>query len=129
MIWGSKQPYKNLPREEPGAGKTFSLKDPRIAWHIGGIESSLAKNRAKMIGQALGNDESIIKQAGTENGAKQYIAQKTGTAREQGQTADGNQAFVHEFFQFNRNAAGSHGHPPRADRRRHAPRSDRAAAV
>jgi len=54
-----------------------------------------------------GNDESIIEQAGTENGAKQYIAQKTGTAREQGQAADGNQAFVHEFFRFNRNAAGS----------------------
>ena len=51
-----------------------------------------------MIGQALGNDEGVVKQAGAENGAKQNIAQKAGTARQQGETADGKQVFVHRAF-------------------------------
>ena len=95
MICDSKQSQKNLPREEPGAGKALGLKDLRIARDIGGVESAFAENGAKMIGQTLGDDESIGERSGAEHGAEQDVAQKTGAAREQGQAADGNQAFVH----------------------------------
>ena len=113
-ICDSEQPQKNLARKEPRAGKAFGLKHPRIARNIGGVERAFAENGTKMIGQPLGNDESIGEQSGAEHGAEQDVAQKTGAAREQGQAADGNQAFVHGCFRFNRNAAGSQDHPPGA---------------
>ena len=93
---GCEQPDKNLPREEPRTGKTLALQDPRIAWHIGGVESPFAKNRAKMVGQTLSDGENIVDPPTSKHGGRQDIAQKARAAREQGQTADGNQAFVHE---------------------------------
>ncbi len=74
---GREKAEKNLAGKQPRAGKTFGLKHPRVPWDIGGIESALAENSAKMIGQALGHDESVGKLTRAEGRAKQNIAQKS----------------------------------------------------
>src|SRR5262249_47189266 len=89
------KPGKNLAREKPRPGETFGLKNSRIRWNIGGVESAFPKYGAKVIGQALGNGESVVEQPGAEHGGNQYVAQKSASAREQGQAADGEKTFVH----------------------------------
>ena len=108
---GGEQAQKNLAGKQPRAGETFGLKHPRVARDIGGIESTLAENSSKMVGQALGHEESVGEQTRAEDRAKQDVAHKPGAAREQGQAADGNQAFVHGCYRFTRNAGGPRNRP------------------
>src|ERR1700730_13056870 len=108
---GGEQAQKNLAGKQPRAGKTFGLKHARVARDIGGIESTLAENGSKMVGQAMGHEESVGEQTRAEDRAKQDIARKPGAAREQGQAADGNQTFVHGCYLSKAKESSATGEP------------------
>ena len=69
--------------------------DAGIGRHKGGIEGTLGKNRAEMIGQPQRHEEGVRDRPGAEHGRQHDVARKAGQARQQRQAADGEDASEH----------------------------------